>query len=61
MMKDEKTREIAGGMAKESGEHWESLKVEKQVYWYCRALFALEALKVAGYEARKRRTSNIEH
>ena len=60
-MKDERVREVAAAMARESGDEFESLRVEKQIYWYCRAEFAVKALEAAGYEVRKRRTSNIEH
>jgi len=64
MMDNDQVREIAAGMSKEKGEHYESLRIEKQIHWYCKAEFALKALEAAGYEVRRKKderpTSNIE-
>lgn len=54
MMKDERVREVAAAMARESGEEFESLRVDGQLFWYCRAEFTVKALEAAGYEVRRK-------
>jgi len=55
MMDDDRIREVAAAMARAEGQEFESLRAERQIHWYCRARFAVDAIEGAGFEVRRKK------
>jgi len=54
-MDDDRIREVAAAMARAGGREFESLRAERQLYWYCKAGLMVDAIEAAGYEVRRRK------